>query len=386
MFSPGRKTISRAIACLLTVAIAISFGMNFLPAGKKRFLVIAEYDPQAASNHIVHIVRIPFTDGVPGAREKVMDVTIQQSGDKTPRVRFDLGRNEIYRNRYIITAYGQVVDMVAKKVLVDTHDQFVKASGDSIVFYTNDIFRGKYFSVLNLNTGSFAQVTSPTYNPLPGQDVEPDCSQRNFKIWYYPPSKPKVEVVKDAGYGEDVALVPNGKPRLPMHWADNVNFVYPYYNATHDVATIYKVNSVTHEQKKIGLIDQLPENHRYSEFITEPEGSLVYSCARGYFRIDLKKNTVEEMKFFRIGHGFETALEETDGKGNEVKHNGQSIGYYFCTPKLAVATENGIAFPFEMVLGKERYLQGAAYWSAETGKWKTTSDSDLCAVIGWTTE
>jgi hypothetical protein len=386
MLSFGKKTFSGLIAVLFISAVAISFGMNVLPGGKKRFLILAEYDPAAATNHIVHIVRIPFTDGIPGPREKVMDVTIQQTGDKTPRVRFDLGRNQIYKNRYIITSYGQVIDMIDKKVLVDTHDQFVKASGDSIVIFTNDIFRGKYYSVLDLKTGQYAQVKSVMYNPLPGDGVEPDCSQRNYKIFYYPPSKPKEEVVRDAGYGEDVSLIPNGKPCLPMKWIDNVNFVYPYYNAAHDVVTMYKVNYVTHEQKKIGIIDQLPENRKYTEFLSDPDGNLVYNCARGYFRIDLKKNVVEEMKYFRIGFDFEVAMDETPGKGNEIKHSGSTIGYYFCTPKLAVATADGIAFPYEIVMENERYLQGASYWSAETSKWKTAGDSDLCSVIGWTTE
>lgn len=381
----GKKYFPKFIAALIFLGVFLSFAATTTP-GQKRYLILAEFDPQAATNHIVHIVRIPFTDGVPGPREKVMDVVTQQEGDKTPRVRFDLGRNQIYRNRYIITAYGQVVDMTDKKVLVDTHDQFVKASGDSIVFYTNDIFRGVYYSVLDLKTGVFAKVTKPNYNPLPGNNVEPDCSSRNFKIHYYPPSAPKVEVVKDAGYGEDVSLIPNGKPRLPMHWIDNVNFIYPYYNSTHDVVTIYQVNYSTHEQKRIGAIDQLPENRRYSEFLIDPDGNVVYSCARGYFRIDLNKNTVEEMTFYRVGFGFEIAMEETPGKGNEVIHSGQTIGHYFCTPKLAVAAEGAVAFPYEIVMENERYLQGSCYWTKETNKWKTTGDSDLASVVGWTEE
>jgi hypothetical protein len=112
----------------------------------------------------------------------------------------------------------------------------------------------------------------------------------------------------------------------------------------------------------------------------------VYSCARGFFRIDLKKNVVEEMTFFRVGFGFEVAMEETPGKGNEIKHNGQTIGHYFCTAKLAVACEGAIAFPFEMVMEQERYLQGANYWTKEASKWKTAGDSDLASVVGWTEE
>ncbi len=384
--SCSRRTyFSSAVAACFALAILISFGANFIPGGKKKFLIIAEYDQSAATNHIVHLFKIPMTDGVPGPREKVMDVITQLPDEKTPRVRFDLGKNQVYKNRYIITAYGQVVDMTGKKVLVDTHDQFIKASGDSIVFYTNDIFRGVYYSVLDLKTGVFARVTNTVFNPVRGKDVEPDCSSRNFKIWYYPPSAAKVEIVKDAGYGEDVSLIANGRPRLPMHWIDNSNFIYPYYNSTHDVVTLMKVNYITHEQKKLGTVDQLPENRHYSEFLTDPEGNIIYSCSRGEFRIDLKKNTVEEMTTFRVGFNFEISMDETE-KGNEIKHKGQSIGNYFCTAKLAVAIEGAIAFPFEIVLEKERYLQGAKYWTVESGKWNSVGDSDMASVVGWTEE
>lgn len=250
-----KGTYSFSLAAFI---VFISFA--FAPASGKRYLILAEYDPGAAMNHIVHLVRIPFTDGFPGPREKIMDVVTQQSVDKSPRIRFDLGPNQIYRNRYIITAYGQVVDIVDKKVLVETHDRFIKASGDSIVFFTNDIFRGKFYSLLDLKTGSFKQISNPAYNPLIGGDVEADCTSRNIKIWFFPSSAPKVEIVKDAGYGEDVALIPKGKVRLPMHWIDNDNLIFPYYNSTHDVVTIIKVNVRSKEQKKIGVIDQLPEN------------------------------------------------------------------------------------------------------------------------------
>ena len=384
--SCSRRTYaSSIIAACFVVAVIVSFGAQVMPAGKKKYLILAEYDQLTATNHIVHLVRIPITDGLQGPREKIMDVLMQQPGDKLPRIRFDLGRNQVYRNRYIITAYGQVVDITDKKVLVDTHDHFVKASGDSIVFYTNDIFRGQYYSVLNLQTGIFAQVKDAAYDPLPGNDVEPDCSTRNFKIWYYPQSKPKVEVVKDAGYGEDVSLIANGKPTLPMHWINSTDFVYPYYNSTHDVVTLMRVNYITHEQKRIGAIDQLPENRQYSEFMTDPNGDIIYHCARGHFRVDLKKNAVEEVTAFSVGFGFAVGMDETL-KGNEIKHDGQSIGHYFCTPTQAVAANGAIAFPYEIVMEKEHYQQGAAYWTAESGKWKTVGDSDLAAVVGWTEE
>jgi hypothetical protein len=111
---------------------------KFLPE-KKISLLYVEYDAQAATNHTVHLRRVTFTGGVAGAPENVMDIVTKQASDRVPRIRFDLGPNQVYRNRWVITAYGNVIDLQEKKVLVDQHDRFVRASGDSLVFYTNDI-------------------------------------------------------------------------------------------------------------------------------------------------------------------------------------------------------------------------------------------------------
>ena len=353
---------------------------------KKHFLIVAVYDANAASNHIVHLQKIPFTGGIPGAPETIMNVVTQLSGDRVPRIRFDLGANKIYRNRWIITSYGNVIDLEQKKILVDGHDQFVRASGDSIVFYTNDIARGKFYSVLHLSTGVYEQVKSPSFRALVGQDVQPDCTSKNFKIYFYPPSAQKVELVKDAGFGEDISLIPQAKPTCPIFWIDNDNFLFPYYSSTHDYVTIIKVNFSTKSQEKIGGIDQLPENHRLSSFYRNVDGEIIYSCSRGHYKIDLVKKELTELQFLSAGNGFAVALNETDKKGRVIRHDDQNVGTYFCAPSLSASTTGFIAFPYEIVLGEERYLQGAAVYSSVTKQWKTVGDSDLSAVVGWLEE
>jgi hypothetical protein len=353
---------------------------------KKQSLIIAVYDASAASNHIVHLQRISFAGGQAGQPEDVMAVITQLPGDRVPRIRFDLGSNTIYRNRWIITSYGNVIDLEKRKVLVDSHDQFVKASGDSLIFYTNDIARGKFYSVLNLTTGVYAQVQSPVFRAITGHDVEPDCTLKDFKIYYYPPSAPKVELVKDAGFGEDVSLIPQGRPSCPIFWLDNDNFIYPNYSSAHDYVSIMKVNFTSKEQEKIGSIDQLPENHRPSYFYKSPAGEIIYSCARGYYKIDAAKKEVTETQFLSMGNGFSIAVNETDKKGKVIRNGEQVIGTYFCNSELTATAPGLIAFPYEIVLGDEHYLQGAAVYSAAAKQWKTIGDSDLSAVVGWVEE
>lgn len=371
------------IALFFSVIIFSGF---IATADKKHFLIIAVYDGQAAQNHIIHLKKISFSGGVQGGVENVMDVVTQQSGDKVPRIRFDLGANQIYRNRWVITSYGNVIDLLQKKVLVDTHDQFIRASGDSIIFYTNDIIRGKFYSVLNLKTGNYAEVKSVTFKALTGHDVQPDCSLKNFKIYFYPPSAEKIELVRDAGYGEDVSLIPRAKSHCPIYWIDNDNFLYPNYSSGHDYVSIMKVNFTSKEQVKIGSIDNLPENRALSKFYKNVDGEIVYDCSRGHFKIDVNKKTVSEILFLSAGNGFSVSINEEAKKGRTIRSGDQNVGNYFCYPELATSTTGYIAFPYEIVLGDEHYLQGAAVYSAASKQWRTIGDSDLSAVIGWTEE
>ncbi|MEO5644125.1 MAG: hypothetical protein ABIQ40_04180 [Bacteroidia bacterium] len=378
--------VSLALAGGIAFFFSFIFISAFIPAEKKQFLIIAVYDQNVVSNHIVHLKKIPFVAGLPGAAQNIMDVVVQQSTDKVPRIRFDFGANKIYRNRWVITSYGNVIDLEGKKIAVETHDQFVRASGDSIIFYTNDISRGKFYSVLNLATGDYSPVKSPSFHALTGQDVQPDCTTKNFKIFYYPPSAQKVELIKDAGFGEDVSLIPQTKPTCPIYWIDNDNFLFPYYSVAHDYVSIMKVNFTTKTQEKIGGIDQLPENHRLSYFYKNAENEIVYSCARGHYKIDPAKKEISELQYFSAGNNFFVAVNETDKKGRAIRHGEEQVGTYFCSPGLIATTNGFIAFPYEIVLGEEHYLQGAAVYSATTKQWKTVSDSDLSAVVGWMEE
>jgi hypothetical protein len=361
------------------------FSWAYVPE-KKQSLVYALYDQQAAFNNVVHLYKVSFVNGVSSPQEKIMDITTKQAGDKSPRIRFDLGANQIYKNRYVITSYGNVIDLQDKKVLVDQHDQFIRASGDSIIFYTNDIFRGQFYSVLDLKTGQYEQVKSPAFKAKIGKDVEPDCSQKNFKIHYYPTGAAKIEIVKDAGFGEDLSLINGTKPRLPIWWINNDEFIYPKYSVGHNYVAVMKVAVSTKTEEKLGEIDQLPENHHLSRFYLNPDGDLVYDCARGHFKIDYSKKKVTELQFISVGNGFSVAVNETDIKGRAIKSGDQSIGTYFCNPEQATTCAGAIAFPYEMVFEGEHFLQGVAVWNTSTKKWKTIGDSDLSAVVGWVEE
>lgn len=375
---------SRYFFFLLFFALLLSAFSPANPPGGKHFaLLVAEYDVAAAQNHQQHLWRYNFEGGFYSTKEKVVTVEGQKAGDKSSYIRMDLGVNQVYRNRWVVTGIGNVIDTRDKKVVLDQKDQFVRGSGDSLVFYTNDIFKGKYYSVLDLKSNTYAQVKSPSFKAIKGQDVEPDCSLKNYKIYFYPTSAAKTELVRDAGYGEDNASIPGGKPRLPMWWVDNTTFVYPNFSQQKNYFALYKVSTVTKTQEKIGEADQLPLPRAACRFYEIAGGNAIFVCSGVYYLVDPKKNKTEALKFLPVGNGFEVALSETPGKGRVIRYKGQDIGTYFCDPEKVSTADGCIAFTYEMVIGNEHYLQGVAAWSAESSKWKSFDNSDVAAVVGW---
>ena len=87
-------------------------------AGKKVSLLVAEYDDNAASNHMQNLINFVFVDGAMVSKETVISLPTQKAGVKGNYVRFDLGKNRIYRNRYVVTGIGNVIDIKSKKLLV----------------------------------------------------------------------------------------------------------------------------------------------------------------------------------------------------------------------------------------------------------------------------
>src|ERR1700746_3396609 len=174
----------RAVKFSFLIILSIISAAFCMPQ-KKVSLLVAEYDDHAAVNHLQYLVNYIFVDGAMVSKETVLSVPTVKDGVKGNYVRFDIGKNKIYRNRYVVTGIGNVIDIQAKKLLVSERADFVGFSGDSIIFHTDDIFKGKYYSVLNLKTEKYQKVENPNYNPLPRPDVEVDETTQPFSISAY---------------------------------------------------------------------------------------------------------------------------------------------------------------------------------------------------------
>jgi hypothetical protein len=371
---------------IILLFLPVIFSGSFTPEQKKVSLLIAEYDGNAGVNHLQHLVRYVYTDGILTSREVVISLPSQKKDVKGDYVRFDIGKNRIYRNRYVVTGIGNVIDIKSKKLLVEERGDFVAFNGDSIIFHTNDIFKGKYFSVLNLKTEQYQKVENPNYNPLPRPDVEVDETIKPFNITAYYITGKKDVLVRDAGYGEAQPLIGDDvKRNFQIFWLDNSSFLYSNFAKNQQSVTIYKVglNKVV---EKIATIAEVPATAENAHFEFIDNNEILFSCGKGRFIIDLKKKLATKIDYEAIGNNFFVEADENPKYGRVVRYGENEIGKKWCRIDNVKTTKDFAAFQIDLVMGKEHFPQGVAVWNAAAKKWNTLDISSVADIVGWVEE
>jgi hypothetical protein len=351
-------------------------------------LLIAEYDENGAENKIQHLVKYSFKNGELIERVPIVSVKIIDEKTQKNYVRFDVGTNHIYRNRYIITGIGNIIDIKNKKILHDLQEPFVACMGDSVLFYTNDIFKGKYYSIYNLKTEKYFKVENPNFKPFGNSEVEFDVFTQPFTISKYDISGRKTVLVSDAGYGEANLKDPTKAKQIPpIYWLDKnkTAFVYANYSKTHKSATLYKVG-LDGKPEKIGVIDSIPMVAANSFFKAGVDGNIIYSCGKGRYLVDVQNKKLEKITFENAGYGFTIESKENQEYGRIIKYNNTEIVKKWCRFDNAQTTTDYIAIENEMHVNGERFPQGVAVWYNPTAKWKKLKLFELASIVGWITE
>lgn len=319
-------------------------------------------------------------------RKVIMSVPSKNEKTKADFIRFDIGKNFIYKNRYIITGIGNVIDLKTQKIVVPDRGEFIKASGDSLIFYTNDIFKGKYYSILNTQTNNYQKVENANYNPRPRPDVEVDEISKPNNITAYYISGKKDVLIKDAGFGQPQPLLGDDvKRKFPIFWINNASFLYANFPKGQTMLSIYKVG-LNKNVEKIADITEVPATAKNDFFTLAADGNILYSCAKGKYLIDLTKKKADKLIFENVGNDFSVESDENPKYGRIVKYQNNDIGKKWCNTDNAVTTGGYAAFPFELVIGTERYPQGIVVWNNITQKWMNLECSSLISIIGWVEE
>ena len=87
-------------------------------------LILAEYGKGSDGDQTQTLVRYRFKSGILLAKENLLTA-------KTLDLRYDLGQNQIYKDRYVITVWGDVIDLTTKKTLFKSKGSLVAVDQNS---------------------------------------------------------------------------------------------------------------------------------------------------------------------------------------------------------------------------------------------------------------
>jgi len=356
-------------------------GSLFFAQEVKQGLVVVHVDPTGKAEFKQKIMMYHFLNGHYTGRTELLTVSGKKDGKDN--IRTDLGINTLYNNRYLITGIGNIIDLKEKKVLFDGRANLLRCSNDSAIFYTNDIFKGKFYSVYNFKTNVYGEVKSLTFKPKVGQDVEFDKTTSPFKINLYPQNKPKVLLVGDAGYGQS-GTKEGRVPDPPMYWLDNSNFVYSNFNKENTEISFFKVNVDSKSNTLVGKV-AIKADAQNAQIQKVSNTQALFFIGSKQILIDVAANTVSDLQFTKPSDGFSYECK-TNSYGHLVKLNDKDVGKYHFQPKN-FKTENNIAsLVKELVVGPESYQQGMAVWNANKQGWENVDSEDVLTLVGWVKE
>lgn len=366
---------------IIAVGVYLFLSISGFCQDSKKSLIVVHVDAASKSQYKQHIFMYHFLNGSFIGRDQIITVTGRREGKDY--IRLDRGKNTLYKDRYLITGMGNIIDLQEKKVLFDGRASLVKCENDSAVFYTNDIFKGKFYSVYNFDKKNYSEVKDLLYKPRFEKDVEFDKTTTPFKLNYYPQGAAKVVLTVDAGYGQTTAKDARVADP-PTCWIDHKTFVYSYFNKENTELSFYKVNIESKESKLIGKLTMSAETQQ-AELSRVNDTELLMLLGHRQIVINLEKNSVTDLSYAEIGNGFTYECKPA-AAGRVVKLNGKEIGKLHFKPVNFVSDKNVAALVKEIMVGNEGYQQGICVWNGMDNKWETVEADDVLRLVGWVGE
>jgi hypothetical protein len=366
----------------LVIILFLLPGIYLSQGNVKQNLYVVHVESSGKAQFRQKIFAYHFLNGSFVGRDEVLSFDGKKEGKDY--IRADRGSNLIYDNRYLVTGIGNIIDLKDKKILFDGKAGLVRCSNDSAIFYTNDVFKGKFYSVYNFKTQDYKEVKDLLFKPRLGRDIEFDKSASPFKITYYPQGKPKITLTDDAGYGQQGTKDNSFVPDPPMCWLDNANFIYVYFNKDNSEISINKMNVDTKVTTVIGKL-AISKEVVPASLNKTTEQQFMLRLGNRLIWIDLGAGTVNLMDASRPDHGFSYECK-ADSKGRAVKLNGKDVGKFHFETKNFSAGDNIAAFVKELMIGADSYQQGLMVWNFTKQSWEPVDADEVLALLGWTKE
>jgi hypothetical protein len=366
---------------------------------KHQKLIAAEYriDSPRVGN-FTYLVSYNFANGNLLSKDTILGVPTNRKGIAGSYVRYDLGKNFIYKNRYVISGIGNVIDIKTKSLVMEESDDFISAQGDTLIFHRDNIFTGTGYLILDLKSRKYRFINQDKIDKDKDRRSSPDKvhylsidkSKIPYKIWLHNSDSKKRLVVKDAGHGPNI-MYSSQFPTIETNWLNNHTFLYAVHETKFDSEkndyskiTLRQYDILTNSDQVFFVLDSISNGKTNGKFFIDNIGQIIYrSSGWSYHLIDTANHLLKNYPFYELGFGFSTA-NKTDQDGTVIKYNKIEIGKLWCSND--VVGEGVIAVEFGDIGSNLAYPKGIMTWSKQTNEWTTINIPWLSNILGWVDE
>ncbi|WP_324229602.1 hypothetical protein [Lacibacter sp.] len=390
------------MADIMKTLLSISYFLlcaNCFGQTKLQKLIVAEYriDSPRIGN-FTYLVSYNFANGLLLSKDTILGVPTNRKGIAGSYVRYDLGINFIYKNRYVISGIGNVIDIKTKSLVMEESDDFISAQGDTLIFHRDNIFTGTGYLMLDLKSRQYKFINQDKLDKDKNRRSSPDKlhylsidqSKLPYKIWLYNSDSKKKLVVQDAGHGPNI-MYSSQFPTIETTWLNNHTFLYAVHETKFDdekkdysKVTLRQYDITTNSDQVFFVLDSVSNGKTNGRFFIDNVGQLIYrSSGWSYHLVDTVNRLLIDYPFYELGFGFSTA-NKAEQDGTVLKYNNIDIGKLWCSNE--VVGEDVIAVEFGDIGSNLAYPKGFMTWSKQTNKWTIISIPWLSNLIGWVNE
>lgn len=336
----------------------------------------ADLDSKLSNKQLIY--RYNFVNHTYVGKELILAVDTKKDGKDY--LRFDDGVNTLYQDRYLISQKGVIVDIKEKKVLHDAPSKLVKCSGDSVIFFINDVFSGPYYSYYNLATNKYSDISDQSFKPLVGQDVQFDQQKSPYKLFYFPKGKPKKLLMEDAGHG---GISSSGNVlEIPIHWIDNESFLFPFVKFTDLEGSIIKYNLTNNTQKTVGIFSSTAKTPTQFSFNKTKSGLIEFTFKDKYYLINPVKETMLQTFYKDYSGDFSVSVEARVGV-RSVYHKGVEVGKNNFELLNFKSSDSYAAIVANLKMGESINKRQLSIYSVFKGKWESIYTDNVLSLVGW---
>ena len=397
------STLAAIMKTLLTVTLTLYLVACFGQT-KHQKLIVAEFriDSPRAGN-FTYLVSYNFEDGYLKSKDTILGAeTFKKNKDSsfTRHVRFEFGGNFIYKRKYVVSGTGNVIDIENRKLLIEHGDEFISASGDSIIFHRNNIFTGTGFLLLNLSNGKYDFINHDELNKDRQERNSPDKkyylsidkSKIPYKIKLHSSEGTNKTIVFDAGSGPNIT---NGGPfpTIETNWINNHRFLYcvhklekldssridtsRQFNSKYlSKVTVREFDISTMTDKVFAEFPNVKQGDINGKFFKDKIGQTFYRTSGwDYYLLDTLQNTFVDYPFYELGNNFSIAMIDSSNS-NAIRYYNDTIGNMSPSRKVVGCG----------IIAVEKGENEINIWSDKTKVWSSIKIPWISSVVGWIDE